>query len=61
MKEPYDTIVLIFVLLTIILLACLVLVLAYRIGLQLQWQHVYMVNDCIAHNLNATDGSHCIV
>jgi len=61
MKELWDTIVLILFMLMTAMLACLVLVAAYRIGFQLQWQHIRAVNDCIAHNLNATDGSICLV
>ena len=42
-------------------LFCFALVLAFRIGFEIQLQHMAAVNDCVAHNLNATDGSICVV
>ena len=49
------------ILLCLVLLTGLVLMLAYHVGVELQWQHITAVNDCVAHNLNATDGSICLV
>ena len=60
-KEAWDMIVFILLMVMTGMILCLALVLAYRIGLEIQWQHMQAVNDCVAHNLNATDGSICLV
>jgi hypothetical protein len=56
-----DTVILILLMFMTAMLFCLVLIMAYRVGLEMQWQHADAIQSCIAHNLNATDGSHCIV
>lgn len=60
-EQPWDIIVLILFMLMTAMLSCLVLIVAYRVGLEIQWQHISGINDCIAHNLTATDGSFCLV
>ena len=60
-KEAWNMILFFLIVLAIAMLFCMALVLAFRIGLELQWQHMAAVNDCVAHNLNATDGSICLV
>ena len=57
----WDMLLFCFILLITAMLFCMALVLAFRIGLEIQWQHMAAVNDCVAHNLNATDGSICVV
>jgi hypothetical protein len=59
--EFRDIVTLILLMFMTAMLFCLVLIMAYHVGLEMQWQHVTAVESCIAHNFNATDGSHCIV
>jgi hypothetical protein len=59
--ELRDIVISILLMFMTAMLFCLVLIMAYRVGLEMQWQHASAVESCIAHNLNATDGSHCIV
>lgn len=61
LKEPWDTIVLILFVFMTAMLSCLVLIVAYRIGLEIQWQHIAAVNDCVAYNLDILNNDTCLV
>jgi hypothetical protein len=60
-KEPWGIIVLILFMLMTAMLGCLMLILAYRVGLEMQWQHIQAINDCVSYNLGVLNKDTCIV